>query len=262
MRKSKKFATPALSRLILTATNTSTCCPGLFEIALRLAKKHGIAAIRVSHEDSKLRALLSTGKEQKTGVLLKQGVAGARTEAAGERRTRSGAAALGMATTDYFCGIAQTGVLMREMASNDLLEILPEAYTELMCHPGYADEDLAPSHTRLQESRQIELAILTDLALENLSPHRGIRLINFRNGGGRLGSTPRVSRFGTSGPGSADSRCSARRRKANLRGTAQKYAKRRIHPIFAGRSVLQRTREHSAALYEADGSYGRHRRAI
>src|SRR3974377_1396154 len=48
--------------------------PGLFEAALRLAKKHRIGAIRVSHEDSRLRAILSSGKDQKISVLLKQGV--------------------------------------------------------------------------------------------------------------------------------------------------------------------------------------------
>src|SRR5258707_12192584 len=47
--------------------------PGLFEIALRLAKRHGIGAIRVSHEASNLRAALSTGELRAT-VVLKQGV--------------------------------------------------------------------------------------------------------------------------------------------------------------------------------------------
>src|SRR6266849_8648084 len=36
--------------------------PGLFEITLRLAKRYGIGAIRVSHEASTLRAALSTGE--------------------------------------------------------------------------------------------------------------------------------------------------------------------------------------------------------
>ena len=48
--------------------------PGLFEVALKLAKKHGIVAIRVSHEESKLRAALSSGREQNAGIVLKQGV--------------------------------------------------------------------------------------------------------------------------------------------------------------------------------------------
>ena len=43
-----------------------------------------------------------------------------------------------------------------------LLKHLPDGSTELMCHPGYADADLKRSSTRLQESRQTELDILTD----------------------------------------------------------------------------------------------------
>jgi hypothetical protein len=37
--------------------------PGLFEIALRLAKRHRIGAIRISHEASGLRAALSGGTQ-------------------------------------------------------------------------------------------------------------------------------------------------------------------------------------------------------
>ena len=48
--------------------------PGLFEIALRLAKRHGIAAIRISHEESSLRAALSAGAKQKGTVVMRQGV--------------------------------------------------------------------------------------------------------------------------------------------------------------------------------------------
>src|SRR5208282_5379863 len=48
--------------------------PGLFEIALRLAKKHGIAAVRISHEASSLRAALSAGARQKGTVVMRQGV--------------------------------------------------------------------------------------------------------------------------------------------------------------------------------------------
>ncbi len=48
--------------------------PGLFQVALRLAKKHGIRAVRISHEDSKLRAVLSEGKDPQTTTIVKQGV--------------------------------------------------------------------------------------------------------------------------------------------------------------------------------------------
>jgi len=152
--------------------------PGLFEIAVRLAKKHGIRAIRVSHEESRLRAVLATGGERKTGVVLKQGV-----QARGLKLlapdAREMANRQGLVTTDYFCGIAQTGVLHRTGVER-LLESLPDGTTELMCHPGYFDDALHASPTRLQESRQTELQILTDPALRKLVATRGIRLISYK----------------------------------------------------------------------------------
>ncbi len=151
--------------------------PGLFEIALRLAKKHGIAAVRISHEESSLRAALSAGAKQKGTVVMKQGV-----QARGLKLlapdAREQAERAGIAAADYFCGIAQTGELTKEGVLR-LLEVLPEGTTELMCHPGYMDDDLAKSATRLQASRQTELAILTDTQVRNLVASQGIRLIDY-----------------------------------------------------------------------------------
>lgn len=151
--------------------------PGLFEIALRLAKKHGIRAIRVSNEESKLRAALSSAGEQKAGVVLKQGV-----QARGLKLLAWDAKEMadhaGLVTTDYFCGIAQTGVLTQEGLER-LLQNLPEGTTELMCHPGYADEELRRTGTRLQESRQTELRILTEPSIRKLVATQGIRLISY-----------------------------------------------------------------------------------
>lgn len=156
--------------------------PGLFEIALRLARKHGIRAIRVAHEESTLRSALSSAGEQRAGKVFKQGV-----QARGLKllapEAREMADHAGIATADYFCGIAQTGVLTREGVEK-LLESLPEGTTELMCHPGYADEELRRTGTRLQESRETELQILTDGSVRKLVASRGIRLISYRLLGG------------------------------------------------------------------------------
>jgi len=151
--------------------------PGLFEIALRLAKRHGIAAVRISHEESSLRAALSSGAKQKGTVVMKQGVQ-ARGLKLLARDAREQAERAGIAAADYFCGIAQTGELTREGVLR-LLEILPEGTTELMCHPGYADADLAKSATRLQASRQAELEILTNTQIRNLVASQGIRLVDY-----------------------------------------------------------------------------------
>jgi predicted glycoside hydrolase/deacetylase ChbG (UPF0249 family) len=150
--------------------------PGLFEVALRLARKHGIGAIRIAHEESTLRTVLSAGNARPTTV-LKQGVQ-ARGLKLLARDARELAQRANIAAVDYFCGIAQTGVMTREGVER-LLETLPEGTTEFMCHPGYLDHDLMESPTRLQGSRQQELEILTDMAVRKLVATRGIRLINY-----------------------------------------------------------------------------------
>jgi predicted glycoside hydrolase/deacetylase ChbG (UPF0249 family) len=151
--------------------------PGLFEIALRLAKRHGVGAIRISHEPPQLRAALSSVTNSRRSLVWKQSA-----QAKGikllARDARTQAARSGIATADYFCGIAHTGVLTKEGLAR-LLRSLPEGTTELMCHPGYADSDLRNSATRLQHSREQELDIFTDSAIRNLVASEGIRLIDY-----------------------------------------------------------------------------------
>jgi predicted glycoside hydrolase/deacetylase ChbG (UPF0249 family) len=151
--------------------------PGLFEIALRLAKRHDIGAIRVSLEASSLRAALSSGPKQNTGVIMKQGVQ-ARGLKLLARDAHVQARHAGISSADYFCGIAQTGELTRE-GVEQFVKNLPDGTTELMCHPGYADAALRKTPTRLQDSRQSELQILTDTGIRNLVASLGIRLIDY-----------------------------------------------------------------------------------
>jgi chitin disaccharide deacetylase len=151
--------------------------PGLFEIALKLAKRHGIGSIRISLEASTLRAALASGSPQKTIVVLKQGMQARGLKLlAGDAREMAEKA--GIATADYFCGIAQTGEFTKEGILR-LLRALPEGTTELICHPGYADQSLKQSATRLQASRQRELEILTDTEIRKVVASEGIRLIDY-----------------------------------------------------------------------------------
>ena len=151
--------------------------PGFFEIALRLAKRHGIAAIRVSLEASSLRAALASGTKRNAVVIIKQGVQ-ARGLKLLARHAREQVQRAGISTADYFCGVAQTGKLTRE-GVEQFLKSLPAGTTELMCHPGYADATLQKSPTRLQNSRQTELKILTGTGIRNLVASLGIRLIDY-----------------------------------------------------------------------------------
>jgi hopanoid biosynthesis associated protein HpnK len=151
--------------------------PGLFEIAIRLAKRNNIGAIRIAHEASSLRAALSADDERHTATVLKQGVQ-ARGLKLLARDAREQARHAGISTSDYFCGIAQTGEMTKDGVAQ-LLRSLPEGTTELMCHPGYVDQALQHSPTRLQNSRATELAILTDSEIRNLVASQGIRLIDY-----------------------------------------------------------------------------------
>ena len=123
--KSKKSASPASNPLISTATNTSTCFPGLFEFALRLASRNNIGAIRVSHEASSSPRRALRRRRTKFSRRLKQGV-----QARGlkflARDARALAEAAGIATADYFCGIAQTGEMTNEGVKR-LLKTSPKA---------------------------------------------------------------------------------------------------------------------------------------
>jgi predicted glycoside hydrolase/deacetylase ChbG (UPF0249 family) len=157
--------------------------PGLFGIALRLAKKHSIEAVRVAHEASNLRAALSGGAEP-TSVLLKQGIQ-ARGLKLLARDAREMAERFGVASADFFCGIAQTGVLTKKGVLQ-LIASLPEGTTELMCHPGYSDAVLRTTATRLQASRQTELEILTDQEIRKTVAALGIRLINYEQIGASI----------------------------------------------------------------------------
>ena len=151
--------------------------PGLFPIALRLAKRHGIGCVRIALEESRLRSALAGGNGYHASVVLKQGVQ-ARGLKLLAHDARAQAERTGIATADYFCGIAQTGELTLKGVEK-FLHSLPEGTTELMCHPGHADEELRGTSTRLQSSREQELRILTDTQIRNSVASLGIRLVNY-----------------------------------------------------------------------------------
>jgi predicted glycoside hydrolase/deacetylase ChbG (UPF0249 family) len=65
----------------------------------------------------------------------------------------------GCRTTDYFAGFQLTG-RFHTAELVELLGILPEGATELMCHPGRCGEALRAARTRLKESRERELEAL------------------------------------------------------------------------------------------------------
>jgi hypothetical protein len=80
----------------------------------------------------------------------------------------------GLATTDGAIGVLSTGTLDSK-ALHSLLKAVPEGVWELVCHPGYQDENLLKIRTRLRESRDIERMAL----LEAVVGHSEINQIHF-----------------------------------------------------------------------------------
>ena len=86
----------------------------------------------------------------------------------------------GLATPDGSLGIVATGSLDEESFC-DLIQNCPEGTWELVCHPGYIDQGLDNIHTRLRQSRVIELDLLTSTAARDLVKREGIELISYRD---------------------------------------------------------------------------------
>jgi hopanoid biosynthesis associated protein HpnK len=93
---------------------------------------------------------------------------------------RAAAAREGMATTDGTLGVEVTGSL-DEKLFRAIAAAIPEGTWEFVCHPGYNDDDLKSAKTRLRESRETELRVLTmPEAREVLAAH-GIALASYRD---------------------------------------------------------------------------------
>jgi predicted glycoside hydrolase/deacetylase ChbG (UPF0249 family) len=94
------------------------------------------------------------------------------------QRFRELVAAEGMVTTDGTFGIVVTGALDATLFEA-IVGCIPEGTWELCCHPGYNDADLARIRTRLRESREHEMNVLTSAAARETLEKHGIELISY-----------------------------------------------------------------------------------
>ena len=130
--------------------------PPVFAIVARLAGRYGIPVVRVPYERwAPIRGDAATRGTRRLQTLLNAAMLpwalrGYRIAAAHDVRTPN------------FVGRIHTGVL-NTAALAAIVRALPPGVTELMVHPGYADDELERTGTRLLESRQRELDLLCSL---------------------------------------------------------------------------------------------------
>jgi predicted glycoside hydrolase/deacetylase ChbG (UPF0249 family) len=82
-------------------------------------------------------------------------------------------------TTDHFAGFQITG-RFRTQELVELLRVIPEGSTELMCHPGKCGPALRQARTRLKESREAELQALVSEEARREIELSGIELVSYR----------------------------------------------------------------------------------
>jgi chitin disaccharide deacetylase len=85
----------------------------------------------------------------------------------------------GFKTPDGTLGIVVTGAL-DETLFYAIARSIPEGTWEFVCHPGYNDADLQAGNTRLRESRETELRVLTLPSARQVLADQSIELISYR----------------------------------------------------------------------------------
>jgi chitin disaccharide deacetylase len=93
-------------------------------------------------------------------------------------RFRREVEAHGLRTTDGSLGVLVTGVLDLKLFTA-IIENLPDGTWEFVCHPGYNDAALDRVRTRLRQSRQQELQLLTSPDAKELLRRNQVELISY-----------------------------------------------------------------------------------
>jgi len=149
--------------------------PAVLRPLLRAAKACGVCAIRNPFGPSKpLRS-----SELLTRPNLWTRYAEVRILHALSAKFRDSVRAEGIVTPDGTLGIVVTGAL-DEKLFRAIAALTPEGTWEFVCHPGYNDNDLKSAKTRLRESRESELRVLTMPDARPLLLNQGIALISYR----------------------------------------------------------------------------------
>lgn len=150
--------------------------PAVLEPLLQAAKKCGVRAVR--NPLVPRRAITASAVIRKTSLWMRYAQTQALRLLAG--RFRRLVAEAGLITTDGSFGVEVTGKL-DEALFRDLAACIPDGTWELVCHPGYNDEHLCAVKTRLRESREIELRLLTSQLARDILAEHGVELVSYRD---------------------------------------------------------------------------------
>ena len=147
--------------------------PQVFKPLLRAARACGVRAVRNPFERIRGSQLAA-----RPGLWRRWTEAGILRSLA--NRFRAAVRQAGMVTPDGTFAIVATGALDDRLLRM-MVENIPDGVWELVCHPGYNDADLRGIRTRLRESREQELRILTSPATRELLAANGVEVVSYRD---------------------------------------------------------------------------------
>lgn len=152
--------------------------PRVMDALVRVAKEYGIRCVRNPFETHYHRNVAGPTARAHQRTYLKQRALSLAIKPQ-SFRLRHLARAHNLRMPDHFFGATLTGLLDAE-AIRSLMLRLRDGTTEMMCHPGIYDNQLASTETRLKRERERELAALTDPTLRCLAEELGISFISYR----------------------------------------------------------------------------------
>lgn len=148
--------------------------PGLGAAIIRAARNCGVHAIRNPFVPVKPLAFADLARRPKlwtryTETKVLRGY---------QRQFRKNVTEAGMITTDGSFGVISTGALDLDLF-RAIIGSIPDGTWEFVCHPGYIDVELGAIRTRLRESREKELEVLTSVSARKALDEQGIQLISY-----------------------------------------------------------------------------------
>lgn len=140
--------------------------PGIFKIAVALARKHNIPAIRIPYERPRRYMLKKSGMLMRFMQLLVL------------NKFCRDSSFSGLISPNYFVGFYYSGNLTYEHFKRILLDIPREGFCELICHPGVDDPDSSYLHWNYKWEK--ELQALTHKDVKSLLAENNIELCTFK----------------------------------------------------------------------------------
>ena len=141
--------------------------PGILEIALDLAKKANISAMRVS------KAKFFDGELKSLGQFIGRVGLGSLAKISAAKAHRQG-----FKTPNHFSGIV-AGESVSENFLENLINNLEEGTTEVMLHPGI-DNEILQKYCDWEHNFEEELAAVTSPKILRLIAEKNISVVNFR----------------------------------------------------------------------------------